>query len=306
MRMVRPLPGTREVAAAIPFADMPMGEGSAVSTEEPDDRPLTEEQRGWRTRVATLISYRYLGTYSEAVDRHAAEGWLKIRRDMRGPVGLLSSPLGVALLDTAGINVDPLAVVAPTRIDVDIFETAEDVEEVHLEGRILREGRSQFFTEGRLTDNADRRRTIATGITHWAVSGPNPGFSYVDNRPGVSDSPDLPPLYQPFGARLRSDGEFEIPEITPELGGRALHQGPHQVVTEAAAMEAARRVLGRDRFWIEHQGTSIMARADEGPLVTRSEILRLSDETVTVRVELRTGGGKSKLCSLSVCRFRIV
>ena len=55
-----------------------------------------------------------------------AEGWITIRRDLRGSVGLLAAPLGIALIDTAGINVDPLAVVSPTRIDVHLFEPAAD------------------------------------------------------------------------------------------------------------------------------------------------------------------------------------
>jgi hypothetical protein len=224
---------------------------------------------------------------------------------MRGPVGLLAAPLGVALLDTAGINVDPLAVVSPTRIDMEIFEPAPDVEEVHLEGRIIRAGRSQFFTESRVTDDADRTRVVAIGGTHWAVSGPNPGFRYVDSRPGVPDTVDLPPLYEPFGARLRDDGNLEIPLLTPDLGRNGLHQGPFQVVSEAAAMIRAREAAGTDRFWIQHQGTSIVSRGIGAPFVTSSQLIRITDESVTIRVELRAGGDGDRVCSVSVCRFRL-
>jgi acyl-coenzyme A thioesterase PaaI-like protein len=276
-----------------------------MTTTEQPDRSTTEEQREWQAGVATLISYRYLGTYSESRGRHEAEGWITVRSDTRGPVGLLAAPLGIALLDTAGINVDPLAVVSPTRIDMEIFEKASDVKVIHLDGRILREGRSQFFTEARLTDDADRSRVIALGGTHWAVSGPNPGFRYVDNRPGVPDSPDLPPLHEPFGARIRDDGSFEISELTPELGRNGLHQGPFQVVPEAAAMAVAERALGTDQFWIEHQGSSIIARGVGAPLVTRSEVVRRTDASITVRVELRAQGKDDNLCSVSVCRFRL-
>jgi acyl-coenzyme A thioesterase PaaI-like protein len=277
-----------------------------MSTSETTAQGISEAQERWQAGVATPVSYRYLGTYSETKGRHEAEGWVKIRSDMRGPVGLLAAPLGVALLDTAGINVDPLAVVSPTRIDMEIFEPAADVTEIHLEGRILREGRSQFFTESLLTDNAKRDRVIALGGTHWAVSGPNPGFRYVDNRPGVVDSAELPSLYEPFGARVRDDGNFEIAELTPELGRNSLHQGPFQVVPEAAAMAAARAELGHDRFWIEHQGTSIVARGSGAPLVTSSEVVRRTDESLTIRVELRAEGNNNALCSVTVCRFRLV
>ena len=273
-----------------------------MSSTEPQ---VAEDPGAWTARVGELISYRYLGTHAESRGRHEAEGWITIRRDLRGAVGLRAAPLGVALLGTAGINVDPLAVVAPTRIDVHLFEPAADVAEVHFAGRVLREGRSQFFTEARLTDVADRSRVIGVGSTHWAVSGPNPGFRYVDPRPGAPDSPDLPPLHEPFGARRRDDGRFEIPELGPELGAEGLHQGPFQVVSEAAAMQAATEAVGSDRFWIEHQGTSIMARGVGTPLVTTTDVMTRAGGAVIVRVELRAEGADDRLCSVSLCRFRL-
>jgi len=269
----------------------------------PDPSGRTDAQRAWQFGVESLISYRYLGTYSVTHGRHEAEGWITIRRDLRGAVGLLAAPLGIALLDTAGINVDPLAVVSPTRIDLHLFEPAADVARVHLEGRVLREGRSQFFTESRLTDADDATRVVGLGSTHWAVAGPNPGFHYVDNRPGVADAPDLPPLYEPFGARLGADGNLEIPELTPAVGRHGLHQGPFQVVPEAAAMLAAERAAGSDRFWIAHQGTSIVHRGIGAPLVTNAEVLRITDHDIHVRVELRARGADDRLCSVSVCHF---
>jgi acyl-coenzyme A thioesterase PaaI-like protein len=267
--------------------------------------PLHDEEARarWRSGVATLVSYRYLGTYSEARGRHDAEGWLTIRRDLRGPIGLLAAPLGIAVLDTAGINVDPIAVVSPTRIDLDVFEPASDVERVHLFGHVIREGRSQLFTQASITDAADPDRLVAYGVTHWAVSGPNPGFQYVDNRPGVADGPGLPPLYEVFGARRRDDGSLEIPELTPELGRNGLHQGPFQVVPEAAAMIAAADAAGTDRFWIQHQGTSIVQRGVGAPFVTHAEVLRRTDDAIHVRVELRAEGADNRICSVTVCRF---
>lgn len=270
-----------------------------------DTTDLTDARQQWRTGVSKLISYRYLGTWSEARDRHRAEGWLTVRRDLRGPVGLLAAPVGIALLDTAGINVDPIAVVSPTRIDVHLFEPAADVRRIRLEGRVLREGRSQLFTESRLVDGDDPGRVIGMGGTHWSVAGPNPGFEYVDNRPGVADGPDLPPLHEVFGARVAEDGNLEIPELTDELGRNGLHQGPFQVVPEAAAMMAARDALGTDRFWIEHQGTSIVARGAGAPLVTRAEVVRVAAGAATVRVELRAAGADDRLCSVTLCRFRL-
>ena len=266
------------------------------------DVALTDAQREWRSGVTRLISYRYLGTYSEPRGRHEAEGSLRIRSDLRGPAGLLAGPLGIAALDTAGVNVDPIAVVSPTRIDVEIFGPTPDVRELRIHGRVLREGRSQMFTESRLVDAAEPDRLIALAGTHWAVSGPNPDYSYVDPRPGEPESPDLPPLYQVYGATLRDAGTLEIPQLPPELGRDGLHQGPIQVVCEAAAMIAATRELATELIWIEHLGVSIVARGLHPPFATSTELLRTDGEGTTVRTELRDG--RKQLCSVSLCRFR--
>ncbi len=68
-------------------------------------------------------------------------------------------------------------------------------------------------------------------------------------------------------------------------------------------MMAAERALGTDRFWIEHQGTSIVSRGVGTPLVTSTEVLRLTDRAVHVRVELRARGADDRLCSVTVCDF---
>ena len=265
---------------------------------------FSQLQQNWREGVARLISYRYIGTYADEHGRAEATGGLKIRRDLRGPVGLLAAPLGIALLAVAGVNVDPLSVVSPTRIDLDLFEPAADVSEVHFEGRLVRDGRSQHFTESRITDVSDPGRVIGFGGTHWAVSRPCPEYTYVDPGPGVPDSADLPPLYEPYGAHLRGDGQLEVAEITPELGRNGLHQGPFQVVTEAAARRAAEEALETDQFWIEHFGMSIVARGHGVPLVAHPEVLHLTAGSVAVRVEMRAEGDGGKVCSTAICRFQ--
>jgi hypothetical protein len=59
------------------------------------------------------------------------------------------------------------------------------------------------------------------------------------------------------------------------------------------------------RFWIEHQGTSIVARGLGAPLVAHPEVVRVTGGSVTVRVEMRAEGAGDKLCSTTVCRFRL-
>jgi len=275
-----------------------------MTIEATSQADLGELQQRWREGIAELISYRYIGTYAEPHGRREADGGLKIRRDLRGPVGLLAAPLGIALLAVAGVNVYPLSVVSPTRIDLELFESATDVSEVHFDGHLIREARSQYFTESRITDASDPNRLIGFGGTHWAVSRPCPEYTYVDPGPGVPDSADLPPLYEPYGARLRADGRLEVPEVRPELGRNGLHQGPFQVVSEAAARRAAEGALGTDKFWIEHFGMSIVARGHGVPLVAHPEVLHVTSASVTVRVEMRAEGDDDAICSAALCRFR--
>ena len=118
----------------------------------------------WRRALGEggLVSYRYLGCSSTARSRHTAEGGMRLRRDLRTAGGLLAAPLGIALLDTAGINVDALGRCAPTQIDVTVFEPAHDVDEVRIFGQIVREGRSQMFTQGRFEDRRDRAASSAS------------------------------------------------------------------------------------------------------------------------------------------------
>ena len=167
---------------------------------------VEEHWRAWRTSLGEdgLISYRYLGCSSTALTRDTAEGQMRVRHDLRTAGGLLAAPLGIALLDTAGINVDAIGRCAPTQIDVTVFDAALDVDAVRLFGEIVREGRTQMFTRARIEDAARPGRVIGFGTTSWAVMAPTPpGFVYVDPGPGVPDAPDLPPLVEAFDVTSR-------------------------------------------------------------------------------------------------------
>jgi hypothetical protein len=60
-----------------------------------------------------LMTYRYLGTHARAEDRHHATGTMRLRSDLRGPVGLQAAPLLILVADTIGILDDAIAVPAP-------------------------------------------------------------------------------------------------------------------------------------------------------------------------------------------------
>jgi hypothetical protein len=263
----------------------------------------------WRRSLGEggLVSYRYLGCSSTALGRDTAEGGLRLRGDLRTAGGLLVAPLGIALLDTAGINVDAIGQCAPTRIDVSVFGPAHDVEAVRIFGEILREGRSQMFTQGRLEDAARPGRVIGFGATSWAVMAPTPpGFVYVDPGPGVPDAPDLPPFVEAFGAVRRELGGYELAGLSPRVGADSLHQGPIQAMLEAAALDVARQAAGTDAIYAEHTGTTIVQRGRTGPFVATARLLGdpAVDGVLATLAELRDDGEDGRLVASGFAHYR--
>jgi len=110
--------------------DGPQGRGGVEQAEQQDLAPAFWQE--WESNLGPegQISYRYLGCSSEAVSRHQAVGRMRIRSDLRVPGGPLLAPLGIAMLDTAGINVDAITRVAPTRIDLTVFPGADDADDM--------------------------------------------------------------------------------------------------------------------------------------------------------------------------------
>jgi len=250
-----------------------------------------------------LVSYRYLGCSSVVQDRSHAEGQMRLRRDLRTPAGPLGAPLAIAALDTAGINIDRYHHLALTRIDVHIFDAATDVETVRINGSVLREARTQVFTEATIHDRDDPRRTVASATADWAVLAPTPeGFEYTDPGPGVPDTPDLPPLAAAFDARPRSEGGFVIEGLSPRVGADLLHHGPILVALEATALEVAAAHTGTDRLRVEHLATRLVSAGRTGPFVATAEVLPVRGETVACRAELRDEGADGRVVATAIMR----
>jgi hypothetical protein len=266
-----------------------------------------EHWEAWQRSLGEggLVSYRYVGCSSRALSRHTAVGGMRVRRDLRTAGGLLAAPLGIALLDTAGINVDPIAQCAPTQIDVTVFEPAHDVDEVVIHGAVVREGRTQMFTEGRIEDAARPGRVIGFGTTSWAVAAPTPpGFVYVDPGPGAPDAPGLPPFVSAFGVTRRDGGEYELAGLSPQVGRDGLHQGPIQAMLEAAALEVARDAVGSDAIYAEHTAATIVQRGKAGPFVATATAFANDGGVVACRAELRDDGADSRLVATGFSLYR--
>lgn len=258
----------------------------------------------WEETIRDLISYRYLGCRSVLLDREHADGRMPIRRDMRTPGGLLTAPLAIAALDAWGNIVDRHYHLGLTHADVDVFDTARDVDEVVIRGWVVREARSQVFTEARIEAGGDPSRVVAYATADWAVIGPTPpGFEYRDPGPGVADTPDLPPLWEVYHGRPRGDGGFVIDELASPIGLEILHHGPMLVLTEAAALEAAATESGSDRLTVERASTRIVAPGKQGPFVVTADVLPTRDGIVC-RAQLRDEGYDDRVVAVSLFRIR--
>lgn len=270
-----------------------------------EDRSAESPFGVWATSMDNLVSYRYLGCSSMLQDRLHAEGSLRMRRDLRTQGGLLSAPLAISALDTAGITIDRHYQVAPTQIDVHLFDDGDGLDEVRILGDVLREARTQVFTEARLEDRADPERVVAWVTTDWAIMAPTPpGYEYVDPSPGVADSPDLPPLAEAYDASRRGDGTYVINGLSPRVGAVRLHHGPMLVALEAAALDAARASTGTDALRVEHCSTRIVTSGKVGPFVASAVVVAQVGPTVACRAELRDQGAGDVPVAVALLRAR--
>lgn len=259
----------------------------------------------WTDAKADLVSYRYVGCSSALRDRTHAEGHMRIRRDLRVGTGLRGAPLAIAALDTAGINIDRFHLLALTRIDVLLFDDGDGVEAVRVTGSVLREARTQVFTEATIEDHADANRVIGFATADWAVLAPTPeGFVYTDPGPGVPDTPDLPPLTDAYEAHADPEGGFVIDGLSPRIGTDTLHHGPILVSLEAAAIEVAAAHAGTDALRIDHFATRLVKGGRVGPFVARAELTATCDDTVACRAELRDEGADGQVLAVAVLRAR--
>ena len=268
-------------------------------------RELLDPYGEWAGTRGVLMSYRYLASRPRAIDRMHAEGRVQLRPDLMTRGGVLAAPLAIAMLDVAGVNVDPVNILALTQIDVDVLDPAIDVDEVLLVGHVTSEARSQIFTEVRMYDAARPERAIGFGTANWSVIVPTPdGFEYPEPGTGIAGLAEVPPLWQAYHGRRRDDGLFEVPHLSPEIGTDRLHHGPMLVISETAAVEAATEKLGTDVVAVEHVGMTIVRPGRIGPFVARPVFVAAHEDVVVCRVELRDDGNDDRLVAATLVRLR--
>lgn len=276
-----------------------------MTEPQPTRREAADPFGEWASSKDVLMSYRYLASAPRPVDRTHAENLLRIRHDLRTPGGaILAAPLAIAMLDVAGVNVDPVNILALTQVNLTIVDHGRRIGSAFMAGRVTTEARSQIFTEVAIYDAGDRDKLIGLGSANWSVICPTPGgFVYPEPGDGVDETGEIPPLWQAYTGRRRDDGLLEIPGLLPEIGAERLHHGPMLVVTETAAVDAGARALGTDDVGVDQLTMTIVAPGRVGPFVAVPVSVGISDATAACRVELRDAGRGERIVATAVVRI---
>lgn len=257
-----------------------------------------------------LMTYRYLNCRQ---DPETLEGHMDVRRDMRNPAGgLMAAPLSIAMAEGRG---DDVAVPAPVMSAVHVLDPGLDVRSVvslPLDGP-SRSGRTLHFGAGiAVVDADDRDRVIAfTQAMGVNVATAPPGYRYVPPAPsGITDSPDLPPLHEAFGARRNDRDRWELPELSRQSASTSgtLHHGSTQVVLERVAFELAAAQAGSDALQVEDWTVLYTATGKVGPFEASGTIIGPNGrpQRQAAQVQLVDRGMDDRLVAIGVGLFRPV
>ena len=279
-----------------------------------DIRELTAEQDKYaaelRRRWGGLLSYRYIGRRFASMDVGPIDDTVTLRQDMRNSTGgLLLAVLGISSPEGGGMS-DLTAVPNPVIHDCQILDPGADVRRIEVVSEVLRRGRQMSYSRSRIVDADNPSRVLAlTEGQGVAIGAPPEGLEKMDTAIiDVVDSPDLPPLWEVFGARRRENGIWALPELSTELASpdAALHIGPQFVVLETAALDLAAGVTGTEQL----QGTSshvmFMARGKAGPFRTEGEAFAGPDGTVAARLLLIDEGAGDRTITAGSYVFKMM
>jgi hypothetical protein len=124
----------------------------------------------------------------------------------------------------------------------------------------------------------------------------------------IEDSPDLPPLWEAFGASKRPDGHWVLPPLSLELASpdAALHIGPQHVVLETAAIDLAAEVAGTRKLQVVSWHVMFMSRGKIGPFRVEGTAHAGGSGKVGVRMMLHDEGNGDKPVTSAAAIFEIV
>ncbi len=160
-------------------------------------------------RWTGLLSYRYIGRNHSSMNVGDTDDTVVIRRDMRNEAGgIMVAPLAIA--SPEGCQTDMVAVPNPVIASVQIVDPGYDVKRVEIvDSGNVHQGRMMGYGRCKIVDADNPDRVIAFNEGQGAIIGvPPEGLGKMDvsgTELVIEDSPDLPPMWQAFGASRRPD-----------------------------------------------------------------------------------------------------
>jgi hypothetical protein len=247
-----------------------------------DIREVTDRQEyadELKHRWTSLLSYRYIGRNMSALNTGEVDNTVTLRSDMRNAAGgLLVAPLSITSPEGGGRH-DLNAVPNPVIHSCQILDPADDVKRIEVvESQVLKEGQRMGFSRSKIVDADNHDRVIAfTEGQGVSIGTPPEGLERMDEaKIEVVDSPDLPPLWEVFGARRRADGRWELPELALEF----------------ASPDAD--LVGTDRLQMQTWHVMFLARGKIGPFRVDGEAVKGVDGKVGVRLLLSDEGNDDR------------
>ncbi len=276
-----------------------------------DIRDLTDSPREYadelRRRWGGLLSYRYIGRSYAQMDLGPEDNTVTLRRDMRdGAGGVLLAVFGISAPESGHMS-DLEAVPNPVIHSCQILDPGVGVGRIEIISEELRRGRQMGYSRAKIVDADNPARVLALiegqGVS---IGVPPQGLERMEANPlDIVDSPDLPPLWEVFGARLRTDGRWALPELSVDVASpdAALHIGPQFVVLETAARHSAAELTGTTRLHGVSSHVMFVARGKSGPFRVETEPLPGAAGSIAVRVTMHDEGAGDRLTTVGSYLF---
>ena len=263
-------------------------------------------------RWTGLLSYRYIGRNHSSMNLGDTDDTVVIRRDMRNEAGgIMVAPLAIA--SPEGCQTDMVAVPNPVIASVQIVDPGYDVKRVEIvDSGNVHQGRMMGYGRCKIVDADNPDRVIAFNEGQGAIIGvPPEGLGKMDvsgTELVIEDSPDLPPMWQAFGASRRPDAHWQLPALSVELASpdAALHIGPQHVVLETAAIDLAADAVGTRKLQVVSWHVMFMSRGKVGPFRVDGTAHVGGSGKVGVRMLLHDEGNADKAVTSAAAVFEIV
>jgi hypothetical protein len=271
------------------------------------DAYAAELERRW----TGLMSYRYIGRNHSSMNTGPADDTVKLRRDMKNAAGgLLVAPLSICSPE-GNVGSDLVAVPNPVIHSCQIVDPAHGVQRIEVvESETIKIGGRMGYSRSKIVDADDHSRVIAFTEGQGVKIGTPPGGleRMPENKLEIVDSPDLPPLWQVFGASRRDDGHWVLPELSVELASpdAALHIGPQHIVLETAAIDLARELVSTDRLQMQSWHVMFLSRGKVGPFRVDGEAVHGVEGTIGVRMLLHDEGDEGRAVTSGSAVLKVV